>query len=66
MNKMKTVLLFRPSWEGGQYEGDETKRQDALRLAMQLGATYVDIELQVINILSVCSLLSQIFNMLTV
>ena len=39
--------FFRPIWEGGQYEGDETKRQDALRLAMELGADYIDVELQV-------------------
>lgn len=38
---------MRPIWEGGQYEGDETKRQDALRLAMELGANYIDIELEV-------------------
>lgn len=40
--------FFRPIWEGGQYEGDETKRQDALRLAMELGADYIDVELQVV------------------
>lgn len=34
-------------WEGGQYEGDENKRQDALRLAMELGASYIDVELEV-------------------
>jgi 3-dehydroquinate dehydratase/shikimate dehydrogenase len=39
---------FRPVWEGGQYEGDETKRQDALRLAMEFGADYIDIELEVL------------------
>lgn len=40
-------LLSRPKWEGGQYEGDENERQDVLRLAMELGADYVDVELQV-------------------
>jgi 3-dehydroquinate dehydratase/shikimate dehydrogenase len=39
---------FRPVWEGGQYEGDENKRQDALRLAMELGANYIDVELEVL------------------
>lgn len=37
----------RPKWEGGQYDGDEQNRLDALRLAMDLGADYVDVELQV-------------------
>lgn len=43
---MKSVLS-RPVWEGGQYEGDETERQYVLRLAMQFGANYVDVELEV-------------------
>ncbi|KAK3200465.1 hypothetical protein Dsin_023880 [Dipteronia sinensis] len=37
---LPTLVTYRPVWEGGQYEGDENKRQDALRLAMQLGATH--------------------------
>lgn len=41
------VLLFRPTWEGGQYEGDDKIRLDVLRLAMELGADYIDVELQV-------------------
>lgn len=41
------MYFFRPIWEGGQYEGDENKRQDALRLAMELGASYIDVELEV-------------------
>ncbi|XP_057960560.1 bifunctional 3-dehydroquinate dehydratase/shikimate dehydrogenase, chloroplastic-like [Malania oleifera] len=44
---LPTLITYRPVWEGGQYEGDETKRQDALRLAMQLGANYIDVELEV-------------------
>lgn len=43
---MKSVLS-RPIWEGSQYEGDETKRREALRLAMQLRANYIDVELEV-------------------
>ncbi|KAH0933910.1 hypothetical protein HID58_011027 [Brassica napus] len=39
--------LKEPKWEGGQYEGDENERLDALRLAMELGADYIDVELQV-------------------
>lgn len=41
------MCFCRPIWEGGQYEGDETSRLDALRLAMELGADYIDVELQV-------------------
>ncbi|KAK4388484.1 Superoxide dismutase [Cu-Zn] [Sesamum angolense] len=36
----------RPIWEGGQYDGDENSRFDALRLAMELGADHIDIELK--------------------
>lgn len=41
------VFLCRPIWEGGQYDGDENERVDVLRLAMELGADYIDVELQV-------------------
>ncbi|XP_002277395.2 bifunctional 3-dehydroquinate dehydratase/shikimate dehydrogenase, chloroplastic isoform X1 [Vitis vinifera] len=44
---LPTLFTYRPKWEGGQYEGDENSRRDALRLAMELGADYVDIELKV-------------------
>ncbi|XVF30846.1 hypothetical protein REPUB_Repub16aG0092900 [Reevesia pubescens] len=44
---LPTIVTYRPIREGGQYEGDETKRQDTLRLAMELGANYVDVELEV-------------------
>ncbi|KAK4774424.1 hypothetical protein SAY86_009359 [Trapa natans] len=44
---LPTLFTYRPKWEGGQYEGDENKRLDALRLAVELGANYVDVELQV-------------------
>lgn len=40
-------VFSRPQWEGGRYDGDENKRLDTLRLAMELGADYVDVELQV-------------------
>ncbi|ONK78597.1 uncharacterized protein A4U43_C02F20480 [Asparagus officinalis] len=36
-----------PNWEGGQYEGDDRKRFEALLFAMELGAEYVDVELKV-------------------
>lgn len=41
------TCLCRPTWEGGQYDGDEKSRLDALHLAMELGADYIDIELKV-------------------
>ncbi|PQQ11476.1 bifunctional 3-dehydroquinate dehydratase/shikimate dehydrogenase chloroplastic-like isoform X1 [Prunus yedoensis var. nudiflora] len=44
---LPTLFTYRPAWEGGQYKGDDNKRQDALRLAMELGADYIDVELQV-------------------
>lgn len=40
-------LPYRPKWEGGQYEGDDNKRQETLILAMELGADYIDVELKV-------------------
>ncbi|XP_056842638.1 bifunctional 3-dehydroquinate dehydratase/shikimate dehydrogenase, chloroplastic isoform X2 [Raphanus sativus] len=44
---LPTLFTYRPKWEGGQYEGDEKERLDVLRLAMELGAEYIDVELQV-------------------
>uniref|UniRef100_A0A5B6YYX0 shikimate dehydrogenase (NADP(+)) n=1 Tax=Davidia involucrata TaxID=16924 RepID=A0A5B6YYX0_DAVIN len=44
-----TLFTYRPKWEGGQYDGDENRRLDALQLAMELGADYIDVELQVIE-----------------
>lgn len=41
------LYFLRPKWEGGQYDGDDNSRLDTLRLAMELGADYVDVELQV-------------------
>ncbi|XP_057484811.1 bifunctional 3-dehydroquinate dehydratase/shikimate dehydrogenase, chloroplastic-like isoform X2 [Actinidia eriantha] len=46
---LPTLFTYRPSWEGGLYDGDENSRLDALRLAMELGADYIDVELQVIH-----------------
>lgn len=45
---MLLLCSYRPKWEGGQYEGDEYERLDVLRLAMELGADYIDVELQVL------------------
>ncbi|KAK6915504.1 Shikimate dehydrogenase substrate binding, N-terminal [Dillenia turbinata] len=44
---LPTLITYRPKWEGGQYDGDEGRRQDALRKAMELGADYIDVELKV-------------------
>ena len=44
---LPVVIVYRPKWEGGQYDGDENMRLETLRLAKQLGADYVDVELKV-------------------
>ncbi|KAJ4722264.1 bifunctional 3-dehydroquinate dehydratase/shikimate dehydrogenase, chloroplastic-like [Melia azedarach] len=44
---LPTLFTYRPTWEGGQYDGDENERLDVLRLAMEFGADYIDVELQV-------------------
>jgi hypothetical protein len=43
----KVCCLRRPKWEGGEYDGEDETRFEALMLAMELGAEYVDIELKV-------------------
>ncbi|KAK3023667.1 hypothetical protein RJ639_043548 [Escallonia herrerae] len=40
-------IVYRPRWQGGHYEGDERARLEALRLAIEMGADYIDIELKV-------------------
>ena len=46
----------RPQWEGGKFVGDESSRQNALQLALNLGANFIDIELKVSrNIIQCCS-----------
>ncbi|THU61587.1 hypothetical protein C4D60_Mb07t24890 [Musa balbisiana] len=44
---LPVLVTYRPKWEGGEYEGDDKQRFEALCLAMELGAEYVDIELKV-------------------
>ncbi|KAG0501744.1 hypothetical protein HPP92_001816 [Vanilla planifolia] len=44
---LPALVTYRPKWEGGEYEGDDAKRFEALLLAIELGADYVDIELKV-------------------
>ncbi|GFP93411.1 bifunctional 3-dehydroquinate dehydratase/shikimate dehydrogenase chloroplastic [Phtheirospermum japonicum] len=43
---LPTLFTYRPIWEGGQYDGDENSRFNALKLAMELGADHIDIELK--------------------
>ncbi|KAL2620382.1 hypothetical protein R1flu_000587 [Riccia fluitans] len=43
---LPAIVTYRPTWEGGQYVGDEAPRLQALHLAADLGAEYVDVELQ--------------------
>lgn len=40
-------VVRRPTWEGGQYDGDESGRRKALCRAIELGADYIDVELKV-------------------
>lgn len=44
------MYFRRPTWEGGQYDGDENERLEALRFAMEFGADYIDVELQVVSL----------------
>ncbi|XP_042513640.1 bifunctional 3-dehydroquinate dehydratase/shikimate dehydrogenase, chloroplastic-like isoform X1 [Macadamia integrifolia] len=46
---LPVIIVYRPKWEGGQYEGDEQRRLEALKLAMELGADYIDVELKVVS-----------------
>ena len=38
------IVTYRPTWEGGQYDGDESERLATLWRAHELGAAYVDCE----------------------
>lgn len=44
---LPVIVTCRPKWEGGGYDGDESQRLDALLLAVDLGAEYIDVELKV-------------------
>ena len=39
------IVTYRPTWEGGQYDGEEEPRLAALWTAIKVGAAYVDCEL---------------------
>ncbi|CAM6127337.1 unnamed protein product [Calypogeia fissa] len=43
---LPAIVTYRPKWEGGMYEGPEAPRLAALKLAADLGADYVDVELK--------------------
>lgn len=43
---LPAIVSYRPKWEGGLYEGDESARIAILYKAMELGAEYVDVELK--------------------
>ncbi|XP_011078708.1 bifunctional 3-dehydroquinate dehydratase/shikimate dehydrogenase, chloroplastic-like [Sesamum indicum] len=44
---LPVVVVYGATWEGGQYEGDEQERLQALLLAKDLGADYIELELKV-------------------
>jgi len=44
---LPVIVTYRPKCEGGQYDGEDQPRFEALLLAMELGAEYVDIEFKV-------------------
>ncbi|CAI5471588.1 unnamed protein product [Closterium sp. Yama58-4] len=45
---LPVIVTCRPTWEGGKYaDADEEKRQQVLAMAMDMGAEFIDVELQV-------------------
>ncbi|CAI5475355.1 unnamed protein product [Closterium sp. Yama58-4] len=45
---LPVIVTCRPTWEGGKYtDKDEAKRQQVLAMAMDMGAEFIDVELQV-------------------
>lgn len=44
---LPVIAVYRPKWAGGQYEEDESSRLEALHLANDLGADYIDVEFKV-------------------
>lgn len=44
------IVTYRPLWEGGKYGGEEAPRLAALKLAMELGAAFVDVEFLVAQV----------------
>ncbi|KAM0070500.1 putative 3-dehydroquinate dehydratase, Shikimate dehydrogenase (NADP(+)) [Helianthus debilis subsp. tardiflorus] len=46
---LPTLFTYRPKWEGGQYDGYEPSRLEAIRVAMEFGADHIDVELQAVD-----------------
>ncbi|XP_057857753.1 bifunctional 3-dehydroquinate dehydratase/shikimate dehydrogenase, chloroplastic isoform X2 [Cryptomeria japonica] len=46
---LPAIITCRPKSEGGNYEGDEQKRLNTLSLAYDLGADFIDVELQAMS-----------------
>lgn len=44
---LPVLILYRPKSEGGLYDGDENTRLEALQLALEFGADFIDVELKV-------------------
>ncbi|KDP23587.1 hypothetical protein JCGZ_23420 [Jatropha curcas] len=44
---LPVIIVYRSKCEGGLFEGDEHTRLEVLRLAHELGADYIDLELKV-------------------
>ncbi|CAI7838809.1 unnamed protein product [Closterium sp. NIES-54] len=45
---LPVIVTCRPTWEGGKYaDPDEERRQQVLAMAMDMGAEFIDVELQV-------------------
>jgi len=40
-------LFKRPKWEGSLHKGGESMRLEALQLALELGADFIEVELKV-------------------
>ncbi|KAK1351858.1 Shikimate dehydrogenase (NADP(+)) [Heracleum sosnowskyi] len=46
---LPTLFTYRPTWEGGQYDGNEKSRLDVLHFVMESGADYIDVELKAVE-----------------
>lgn len=42
--RLPVVVTYRPTWQGGRYDGDEAARVAVLERAWELGAEWVDVE----------------------
>lgn len=44
---LPVLILYRPVWEGNQFEDDAHKQLEVLRCAKELGADYVEVDLKI-------------------